>query len=354
MKVLNWQESIWQRLISDPRWLPHALLLKGRKGIGKLDFARLLAQSLLCESPLSGSACGACQACGWFAQSVHPDFRLIEPESLAETMAETEAESKEREVGKKPKNQIIIDQVRALSDFVNITAHRNGFKVILIHPAEAMNISAANALLKTLEEPPPRTLFILVSHRPRQLLPTIVSRCQIIPMPVPDAAQAERWLAQQGIENPRSCLAHSGYAPLEALELAAVEEYQRQHQAFLREISLPAKLDSISLAYQLAEAIRKSELAKEENARKLDLVRVVEWLQKWCYDLICLNFNARIRYHLELQPRLCELAQAVSRAGLLSYYATLLEARRAARHPLNSRLFLEALLLSYCNLLTRS
>lgn len=331
MNILPWQEQIWKRIGSQRSRLPHALLLAGRAGIGKLRFARFLAQSLLCESPASsGGACGACSACRWFAQGNHPDFRQVEPDAAAEA-GEEEGRSK------RPRRQITIDQVRALADFVSLSSHRNGYKVIVLYPAEALNSSAANALLKTLEEPPGRTLFILVSHKPRQLLPTVLSRCLPVPMPFPDRALAEKWLAQQGVSSPKLCLARAGYAPLLALEISD-EESQSRHRAFLEVVSLPGRLNPLGFA---------------EALEKLDLPKVVDWLQKWCYDLMSFKLCARVRYHPDLKEKLGELAAQVDAVGLLRYQARLAVAQRDSRHTLNPRLFLEDLCLSYRDLIQK-
>lgn len=138
-----WQQEPWQRWAGLRARLPHAILLKGPQGIGKLDFALALAQSLLCERPGADAlACGACPSCHWFEQETHPDFRLLQPDALSEA-----EEGEEREAGKKkPSRQISVDQVRSLSDFANLSAHQGGHRVVLIHPAEAMNTNAANAL----------------------------------------------------------------------------------------------------------------------------------------------------------------------------------------------------------------
>src|ERR1700681_1752344 len=166
MQALEWHEHVFQRLIANKATLPHALLLRGPRGIGKLAFARALAQALLCEVPAeNGRSCGACRACAWFETGSHPDYRQIEPES----------ESTDSADGEKKSNAISVDQIRALPDFINLSSHRGESKVVVINPAEMLNVNAANALLKNLEEPPPRTYFMLVTHRPHQLLPTIKS-----------------------------------------------------------------------------------------------------------------------------------------------------------------------------------
>ena len=177
--IYPWQNEVWQILTQDQASRGHALLLRGRKGIGKLGFAQYLAKFLLCEKPSSeNKACENCPSCKWFAQGGHPDFRLVEPEApsglsdeiktklRSDTEAHAEIEPGNTKSKKKPSKQIIIEQIRAFTDLINLSSHRGGYKIILIHPAETMNVVAAHALLKNLEEPPSQTLFILVTHRP--------------------------------------------------------------------------------------------------------------------------------------------------------------------------------------------
>ena len=135
-ELYSWHKEIWQRWNGLRKRLPHAILLKGAKGTGKLDFALNLAQSLLCEQPNEeGQACENCPSCHWFQQDAHPDFRLLQPDALAES-----EDGEERESGKKkPSRQISVDQVRTLADFSNLSAHQGGHRVVVIHPAEAMN-----------------------------------------------------------------------------------------------------------------------------------------------------------------------------------------------------------------------
>ncbi|HUX25456.1 MAG TPA: DNA polymerase III subunit delta', partial [Burkholderiales bacterium] len=161
--------------------LPHALLFHGRAGIGKLHLAQVLAQSLLCENRSDiGLACGTCPACAWFTSGNHPDFRLVQPEVLAPAQEDGEAGEGGEEGKKKPSKQIKIEQIRALSDFLNVGSHRNGYRVVLIYPAESMNPGSANALLKSLEEPSSGVVFLLISHQPSKLLATVRSRCHAL------------------------------------------------------------------------------------------------------------------------------------------------------------------------------
>ena len=335
--VYSWQQDIWKRLIQPSSLSSYALLLKGRQGIGKYAFARHLAAAMLCQKPLSNKeACGVCASCRWLASGEHPNFYQIQPEALSGQTAEEQnvEEGTTTKAKKKPSQQISVDQIRGLTDFVNLSAHQQGYKIILIHPAEAMNLAAANALLKKLEEPPAGVIFILVSHRIQQLLPTIRSRCQLIAMPMPDVAAAEDWLTQQGVDSPSACLAAASFAPLSALAFND-PDYIAQHDLFLEQISAPATLNPIFLA---------------EKLQRADLPTVVSWQQKWCYDLLSFSTTGKIRYHMSQQAAIKALAATINTKALVSYTRSLLSSQQLSRHPLNARLFLEEMLLTYAML----
>jgi DNA polymerase-3 subunit delta' len=175
-----WQQNQWQQLINqfEQQRLPHALLLSGQQGTGKWNYANALANLLLCETPVSNLACGKCRACQLNLSGTHPDRMLVMPE----------------EVGK----QIKIDQIRQLTNQLSVTAQQAGRRVILLGPVESLNMNAANALLKSLEEPGKETFFILVSHVMGGIMATIRSRCQIISMSVPKKTQSLQWLNELG------------------------------------------------------------------------------------------------------------------------------------------------------------
>jgi DNA polymerase-3 subunit delta' len=324
-----WQKNDWGRLQELSKRPAHGLLFKGTKGIGKLELAINYAQSLLCQHPdRSGFACGKCPSCHWFEQGSHPDFRLLQPEALS-------LDGEDSESGKKPSRYISVDQIRGLADFFGMSAHQGGRRVIVIHPAETMNVNAANALLKSLEEPPPGLLFILVSHKPQQLLPTILSRCLTFALPAPDAASAVRWLEQQGVSNPVQALAVSGFAPLQAVQH---DEQQGggERDKLLRAVRLPATLD----AFVLAEVLQKTEQ-----------VLVVQWLQQWCYDLNSMKFAGKLRYHPGEEATLKKLVDPMDPLNLARLYNHLNTAKREAQHTLNPKLFFESLLLAYRQLM---
>ena len=325
MTVFPWHRSELERLMSVR--LPHALLIRGPQGVGKLSFAQNLAQSLLCESPTGGMACERCPACGWFESSSHPDFRLIEPGNLAESGNEEQGPNK-------GSARILIEQIRGLTDFINLSSHRGGAKVILIQPAEALNANAANALLKNLEEPPAGTYFLLVAHRIQFLLPTIRSRCQQIALTAPESDAAIEWLQAQGTPDPALALAHTGNAPLLARDLAE-RQYWQQRESFLAHIAAPG-FDPLAAAEEVCDyAIRD----------------IVSWLQKWTFDLVFQKFLGKVRYNPDRAAALSALAARIDPLSMLRFHREVLRLQRVIDHPLHPRLLVEQLLIDYAGAL---
>lgn len=309
--------------------MPHAMLLQGRAGIGKQDFAIALTQSLLCESPTPMlEACGKCGSCNWFMQGNHPDFRLLEPKDNG---GNAEDDGAAAPAGKK--TQISVDQVRELADFFGLSSHRSGLRVVLLHPAEALNVASANALLKMLEEPPAGVLFLLVTHAPQRLLPTIRSRCSKVDMPFPERAVAERWLSGQGVKNAGERLAYAGGAPLRALEQDdVVDKSAGELQSLLRQ-------GEAMNPFQAASACSRN-----------GMTDVVDALHKWVHDLLGAKLAAEIRYHPTQAASLQGLAERVDLAKLLDFQRDLNEARRVSHHPLNAELQIESLMIQYSQL----
>lgn len=337
--ILPWHAELWKDLSERRENLPHALLLHGQAGTGKGAFAEFLARALLCESSLAnGEPCRKCLACGWMNHNTHPDYHLVQPEMEETEIAPAETSGDEKEKEKKRK-YITIPQIRGLIESVTLSAGRGGMRVAVVQPAEAMNVNAANALLKTLEEPPPRTLFILVSHQPQKLPPTVRSRCLKVVMPMPSREQAMQWLEGQGVAEPEICLAQAGYAPLRAL-LLNEPEYREKRLAFLNQIADTPRNDPLALA----EKVEKE---------KIELPWVLNWLQTWVYDLTSAGMAGTVRYHPDFFDRITRLANDVEFFKLLEYQHELTKAQRMVNHPLNLRLVLEQLLLSYWQTMKR-
>ncbi|MGZ5073455.1 MAG: DNA polymerase III subunit delta' [Usitatibacter sp.] len=329
MNPFPWHREELARLVADRGRIPHALLVHGRAGIGKVEFARALAASVLCEAPRSGLACGECASCHWLSQGNHPDFREIVPEaSLEEEEPEEDAAPK----AEKAKSLVIkIDQIRAVADFIALTTHRAGYRVLLIHPAEALHPAAANALLKTLEEPPAHTLIVLVSDQPSRLLATIRSRCRLLGLPTPPRAEALEWLRSQDVAAPEIALAGAGGAPLLARDLAEPEEAELRRRV-LAELSRPGGADPLQFA---------------AGMEKASVERFIYWMQTWVHDLVRVRLAGDARHHRDLAPALKARAQAADLEGLFALERELAGARRLASHPLNPRLVAEHLLMAY-------
>ena len=202
----------------------HALLVHGAPGVGALPFALVLAQAWLCEekAPESPRPCGRCGSCRLVQSHVHPDLLVLLPETLRRAhdwpLADDRGEGDDAK--RKPSRQIRINEVRSLIDWATRTNARGRGKVAVLHPAEALNAQSANALLKTLEEPPAGTRLILTAGDPALLLPTVRSRCQRLHLAAPAPEAAAQWLRAQGVAQPEVLLAASSGRPLDALALA--------------------------------------------------------------------------------------------------------------------------------------
>ncbi len=329
---LPWVKRALERLPAAISAMPHALLLSGLAGLGKRTTALFLAKALLCEAERAGRrACGNCPSCHLYAAGNHPDLRTVEV-GQADAQATESSEEESATPAKKPSRQIPVNAIRALADFVAITAHRGRAKVIVIAPAEAMHPSAANALLKMLEEPPGSvTYFVLVSHRADRVLPTIRSRCFQVPfgLPAPDAALD--WLKGQGIEHPRLALAQGGYAPLAAMERAGDAEFWIQRKTLLDELA-SSRFDPLTAA---------------DRAESIDGPVIARLLSQWAYDLVALKSGGTVRYHPDYAAALESLARTLPAQAIMAWYDSVLQYGRAAQHPLNKRLAIESLLSGY-------
>jgi DNA polymerase-3 subunit delta' len=335
--IYPWQQDAWERLQQMRERLPHAILFHGAAGTGKTGFIETFAQALLCENVRAdGHACGECASCGWFAQHNHPDYRRVRPEALedeppAAEGEEADGDKKSAKAGKTASKEIKIEQIRSLADFMNISTHRQGLRVVVLYPAEALNMPASNALLKTLEEPPPGTVFLLASNSLDRLLPTILSRCRKFALPMPSHDEALAWLQAQGVQDADSWLREQGGAPL--LALAQAESGSREELDALLQL----------LAHPNADAVLKA----ADRLSKAPLASLVAWEQRWLYDLLSCKLSGRVRYYPRYQKELAALAASVHTANLLKAIKGASERRAVADHPLSAKLFVEDMLLDY-------
>ena len=341
--IYPWQTSAWTALhaLRDGGRLPHAILLHGPAGVGKVALAEHFARALLCQSPLAdGQGCGQCASCSWFAGYNHPDYRRVRPEALEAADAQAGAEEggadEERKTGKStraPSREIKVEQIRALTELMALSTHRQGRRVVLLHPAQAMNAIAANALLKTLEEPPADTVFLLVADGLERLLPTILSRCRKFALPMPDGAPALAWLREQGVADAPAWLARAGGSPLAALERA-----QNQDEAFPKLLAYLAQPDTLA-------ALKTAELLQKHPPAAL-----VDWMQRWLHDMLSCKMTGTIRYLPGQREAIAALASRADTMQLLHLARAAGQRRAVAEHPLSARLFIEDMLLDYANL----
>ncbi len=325
--LLPWQQEAAATLLAGRATWPHALLLDGPRGIGKRTLALNLAQALLCEAPsASGFACGACPGCGYARAGQHPDLRLVEPITVEDdgTIKQLDA--------------IPVDHTRALIRWAHVTSHRGRAKVAIVVPAEAMNAAAANALLKTLEEPPPETYLLLVAHQSARLPATIRSRCRHVPAPRATAAQAQAWLQAQGLANAASLLGQAGGAPLVALTLAD-PALQQERRVWLDALASPRSMSPVALAARIDGAPREE--------RKARLALGIDWLIAWTADLGRVASGGGAAFNPDFAAPLAELARVVARRALFRYHRSLLRQRMLVAHPLQPRLVAEMVLLDY-------
>lgn len=318
-----WQERAWQRLIDyrAAERMPHGLLIAGPAGLGKLELAKRLAQAMACNAPAEQAPCGRCSACVQFAAGSWPDFHDI-------TLEETDKGTLSR--------QIRIDQIRELTAELALSSRQGGWKTALIHPADAMNVNAANSLLKTLEEPPARSLLILVTSRPSSLLPTIRSRCQQIAVGLPPLGEAMSWLEQQSVKDARIALAQGGGAPLRALEIS--------------ESGFVARRQELIEAIHAVARRKRSLVDAATEMEKTGPDAVVAWLETVIMDLVALRQldEKTPKYNPDFAKFLKPMAEGLNLVAMHRYLDALRRARglleRAAVNPL---LLLESLLVPW-------
>jgi DNA polymerase III subunit delta' len=339
---LPWQRAQWEQLLAWRRALPHALLLHGARGIGKRRLADAFARLLLCEAPGEQGACRVCASCLLQAADNHPDLRRLMPaaELTRDDVADTDSElASGGAKTAKPSREIVIDQVRALGEFLSLSAHRGGRRVVLLAPAEALNHSAANALLKLLEEPPPGAFFVAVTDRLDAVLPTIVSRCVLLRVTAPTPAESLAWLQAQGVSDAAARLAEAGGAPV---GLEHEDDPQglpaAQREALLQLLRRGGKVTAADVVAAIG--------------REAAVAGSIRLLQRWGWDLLADRMSQRVRYHPGDRRAISAVAGLIEPAHLITWLAELAEAQRASDHPLNARLVVERLLLRYVELVT--
>jgi len=296
----------------------HALLLHGAPGDGALQLAFTLAQAWLCEVDAGSRPCGRCGSCHLVQSRSHPDLTVLLPETLRREL-EWPLPDDKIDSERKPSKQIRVDDVRHLIDRVTRTSARGRSKVALVFPADALNLQAANALLKTLEEPSAGTRLLLGSAEPARLLPTVRSRCQLMRLATPDNEAAVAWLATQGVKDTSDAqvlLAACSGRPLDALAL------------------LQSGVDARSWAALPAAVVQ----GRAGALSGWPVPRVLDALYKLCHDALAMSNGAAPRYF----PADKALSQGRPER-LVDWSRELARIARHAEHPWNEGLLIEAL-----------
>lgn len=319
--IYPWHRQQWQQLAVNWQNQPNAWLFTGKENTGKTAFARFVAQALLCETPMADhQPCGECTSCHLFAQKSHPDFYEITPE-LPEDGA----------TGRKLL-QIKIDSVREIVDHIYLTSVRGGKRVVLVQPAESMNIQAANGLLKVLEEPPPHVIFLLVTHARDKLLPTIKSRCRQMVLPEPSREVSLAYLQQQGVEKAASLLAFHSGAPL----FDFTPELDAMREELLNLLVAPRLLAILDYASSF-------------DKQKQPLAVFIDWLQKWLIDIGLAQQNMPPLYYPDFASQLAQTAAKTNSHRLFALTERLNALSPYGHHTLSVRMQLEYLLVEYLN-----
>lgn len=316
-----WHRQAWARLTAPGALarLPHALLLHGPPGLGKLAFALRLCRVLLCQQPVATdpdeglAACGQCKSCLLFTAGTHPDWLRLSP----------------AEQGR----PITVDQVRAVIEFLALRPHTAGRQVVLLVPAEAMNVNAANSLLKVLEEPTAESYFVLVAHQPARLLVTVRSRCQGVPFKLPAPAEALDWLTKEsGAPQAQAAelLALAGGSPLTALHYFR-EGWQAQREALLADLQALAqgRVDPVACAGRWAER---------------DIMQVLDWL----YLAVAGRIEHAVVSNQPTDPD--RRIKTYNINGLLCFLDVISRTKSGFPGPLDGRLALENLFIEWCRL----
>lgn len=321
--IYPWQKKQWDKIVAcyQKGRMPHALLLAGSRGLGKLTFAKSLAELILCERNLT-QACQVCRGCQLLRVGNHPDFFEVSLEEKSKA--------------------IKVAQIRDLIAALNQTSQRGHYQVVILFPAEVMNRAAANAFLKTLEEPSGQVLLILVTHQPGVLPKTIISRCQRVLFKAYSDLMTLQWVEMQvkGDKNKaRQLLALTNHAPLQAIKLESL------NYSSLRDLLLKSLINTVM---QRESAVSVVSILLKEDLLKEDIKLILHIIITFLMDVLRLKLNC---YYFILNTDhmsfLQELSLILSQEKLLEVLQQLQETWRVitGSEAVNSQLLLEEIFL---------
>lgn len=317
--LLPWHQSLWQQFSARRQAdnLPHAILLTGAAGLGKQALAAYLTQSLVCTNPNEDfSPCGVCDSCHLSGSGAHPDINWVQPEDAGKA--------------------IKVAAIRTLTEKSVLAAQGEQYRVFIINPADAMNVAAANALLKTLEEPAHRTVMLLVSSHAERLPATIRSRCQQLSVSVPEHDDLISWM-DNGLsrEELEALLAVTANAPME-IARAQEEGWLDRGQKLMQQLD--------ALKQRKVNPMR----AKEEW-QELELDALLEDLERTVTDLVRISNAEQTKrlYYPRQRTLLQSLGKGIDLKNLYKFVDSLHQLRRQTANNLNAGMLLEKLIIDW-------
>lgn len=313
-----WLQAYRQHLAAHVKQqrIPEALLINGVAGLGKHGLAKQFAQYLICLDKQENTYCGECASCKLFSANTHPDFIQLQP--------------------KEPGKAILVPAIRVLLSKLHLKPQYSSYRVVIIRPADKMNINAANAFLKCLEEPPERTVFLLLTEQMQALPATIRSRCQKMLIKSPEISSAAHWLQDQGIGADQVLLLHlTQGAPLRALACAQENILEQRNSCFAD--------------WQKVSQDKACPVQIAEKWQKLPDNQLIHWLLSWTEDLIKCYFQIDKSQLLntDLEKHLRTLAKQLDLKRLFGFYDLLLKDTYRIKTQLNKHLLFEELLITW-------
>lgn len=321
-----WLHESWQQLSRyiDQNRIPQTLLIVGNKGIGKQQLTSFFSQSLLCSTPLTnGTYCGECKSCLLFDAQTHPDYISIKPEGAGKSIG--------------------IAIIRQLTNKLVLKPQYEGYRVVVINPADSLNNASANAFLKYLEEPTERTVLILLTSHTNKLPATIRSRCQMLFIPpVSDHTRLKGWSEENKLlENDGLLLNLSQGGPLLAKQFSESDLLKHRLEYFEQWMTL-----SRSGSDFIAVAEQWSKLADDE------MKLLIVWVLSWVIDIIKLVFRSKPThlYNQDLVTNLQEMAVELDLKSMYQYYDFLLLSQQRFDTQLNKQLIFDEILIQWSQL----
>jgi DNA polymerase III subunit delta' len=323
----------------------HAVLLRGPSGMGQSELAFALAQAWLCDAPSTQGACGQCPSCHAIAVKAHPDLRVLLPETEAIAQGWPLDEAAQRDIDdkkRKPSREIRIEALRDAIEFAQRTSGRGRGQVVLIYPADRMNTVTANALLKTLEEPPGPTRFVLAADAADRLPATVRSRCHGHTLAWPAADEALAWLKTRGLDDTtaQALWRQSGGRPMatfaQGVQADALQAWLREWQALPAAVLGPGDGAGAGTAPSVAQVV-------DTTLKGWAAPALLDALLKLCHDLMALAAGGAPRFFADADLRATQLGRPLSLAALAAWHKALLQHARHAEHPFAAGLMAEAL-----------